>query len=257
MLVTSRDVDVLTTVYRLPQIDRHQLERLHFGALARQPGRWASSVIVRRLSLLSTHGYLLRRRVPVQAGSGAAPYCYTLGSAAVPLAAERLDLSLDAVKHRQEADARLSFMLHGHRQLLADTFVALALGCHESGYTLDWRTEQDVAARNDAVTVAGKPVPIRPDAACHLGNLPRGGGASFFVEIQVASDPAKYLAKCRAYLTYYASGRYQRSWGYRSLRVLAISTSQARAENLCAVIQESLTFGTPSDKACTERRMTG
>ncbi len=166
----------------------------------------------------------------------------------MPLVAERLDLPIEAVRRRQEADARLSFMLHPHRRLLADTFIAFQLGCRARGYTFTWRTELDIAALDERVTVAGKAFPIRPDAACYLGNLPRGGTA-FVLEIQVASDPAKYLQKCRAYQAYYASGQYQRTWGYKSLRVLAVTTSEARARNLCNVVHQSSLLARPADKA--------
>lgn len=235
--ITERDIDLGVTVYHAPQATSFQLERRHFQHLARVPGVWRPSPVTKRLLSLAEAGFLNRRRLPVASTrGGTSPYCYTLGPQGVPWVAERLDLPLELVRRHQVKAAHFSFTAFPHRHLLADTYVAFALACQAAGYSFTYTPEQELSARTLATTVAGKRVAVRPDGLAVLGHLPGGKRSALFWEIQVASDPGKWVAKARAYAGYLTSGQLERDWGYKGARVLAITTSERRAINLAQAL---------------------
>jgi hypothetical protein len=237
LVITPRDVELLTTVWQFRQVTHDQLRRLHFtGVLAPTAGR-SKSILTRRLGLLRTHGYLAGRRFPAEGTAGRPPSVYSLGRAAVPLVADALGLESERVERRQLQDAHLSGMFAAHRLAIGDVRIALTVACHAQGHQFSWRSEEELGAVKAQVTIAGEVYPIRPDGFFVLTVHGSGAKAAFFLEVQRASDPIAYRRKVKAYMEYWGSGAYTERFGFKSLRVLAVTTTPKRALQLKAAAE--------------------
>ena len=239
LVITPRDVALLLTVYQFRQTTRDQLQRLHVSGVANPAWGHSPSILLRRLGLLRSHGYLTGRRFPAEGTAGRPPFVYSLGRAAVPLVADELGLELEVVAKRQQQDAHLSPLFAGHRLSIGDVRIALLLACQRRGYQLEWRGEEDLATVKDQVTIDGDTYPIRPDGFFVLQLGEGGPRAAFFLEVQRASDPAAYRRKAKAYMAYWGSGAYTQRFGFKSLRVLAVTTTPKRAMQLKAAAEHA------------------
>jgi hypothetical protein len=236
MLLTPRDLAVLTAVYQMRQLSREQVVRLHFQGLAEKPGHWASSVPGRVLKKLTDHEFLVARPQPVVRPAGRPPLVYALGQNAAPHVARALNLGISTVLSRIAQDAKLSWLFYAHRSAIADARIALTLAAESHGYTLVWYADEQLGNLKETVTVAGKALPIRPDGFLSLHGERQ---TACFLEVQLASEPRAYLKKAVAYEPYYRSGAYTTRFGFKSMRVLALTDTETRAANLHAAISAS------------------
>ena len=235
--LVPRDVELCATVYQLRQVTREQLQTLHFGGPVGSPTALSPSVCLRRLGLLTCHGFLTARRAPVVHTGGAAPYVYSLGPEAVALVAGKLGVSTDEVRRRRALDARLAWMFFPHRQAVVDVHISFRRACAQHGYQLRWRTDEELAQERWQVQLNGQDVPIRPDGF-GVVDLGEGQGKSaFFLEVQLEGEPGKFAARAQALMTYWSSGRYTADTGYRSLRVLTVTDTRQRAVNHRAAVE--------------------
>lgn len=238
MVLTPRDAAVLHSLWELRQLTRDQVQRLHFGGTPGRAGARSPSICLRRLGLMHRHGYLLARRMPVQQPAGSAPYVYALGPRAVPLIASWTGREEAEVGRRQRADARLAWLFFAHRRAITDVRIALIGACQSQGYGLRWQTDEHLAQLGERVLVDGRHRPVRPDGFFVIELGPERGRAAFFLEVQLASDPAAYRRKARAYMAYWGSGAYTARFGLRSLRVLAVTPSERRARQLQTAVEQ-------------------
>jgi len=236
MLLTPRDLAVLASVYQMRQLSRDQLVRLHFQGLAEKPGVWSSAVPGRVLRKLTENDYLAARPQPVVRPGGRPPLVYSLGPNAAPYVARALNLAVATVLARASQDTKLSWLFYAHRSAIADARIALALAAENTGYTLTWYADEQLANLHESVKVAGKQLPIRPDAFLALHGDRQ---TACFIEVQLASEPRAYLKKASAYEPYYTSGAYTKRFGFKSMRVLALTDTDTRAANLHAAISAS------------------
>ena len=231
MRLTERDVEVVGSVWTLRQVTLEQIQRLHFGS-ARTGRALSPSIVRRRLGLLRRHEYLLGRRLPVEGSAGRPPFVYSLGRAGVPLVAAAFGLERSAVAVRQRHDAKLGVLFFGHRRMVNDVQIALRLACAAHGHRLAWTDDDELAALAITVAVDGTRLPVRPDGFLVIELTDGTGRTACFVEVQRSSDPAAYRRKARAYMAFWSSGDYTRRFGMRSLRVLGITDTAARAHSL-------------------------
>jgi hypothetical protein len=238
LVLTGRDEAILQSVWDLRTVTRAQLQRLHFGGEAGTPAARAVSTCIRRLGLLRVHGLLLARRLPTGRSAGATPLVYSLGPRAVPLLAERLDVDRSLIERRQRQDARLAWLFFEHRQAITDVRIAFTAACRARGYTLNWRSDEDLAAARQTVTVDGRRLAVRPDAYVVVELDGTGRRTAFFLEVQRTSRPATFRRKAAAALAYWQSGAYTAYFGARSLRVLTVVESAAQIEYLRTSVAE-------------------
>lgn len=237
LLLTPRNLAVLTSVYQMRQLDREQLVRLHFPGLAEKPGVWTSTVPGRVLRKLVDHDYLTARPQPVVRPTGRPPLVYSAGVAAASHLAQALHQTVPTVLARIQQDAKLSWLFHAHRHAIADARIALSLAADARGYTLTWQADEEVGNLRESVKVGGRALPIRPDGFLALHGERQ---TACFLEVQLASEPQAYLKKAIAYEPYYQSGAYTRRFGFKSMRVLALTDTEARAANLYSAISSSM-----------------
>jgi len=233
LVLTPRTRDLLVSVYQLRQATKAQLCRLHFAQLAHRAGDWESSLPGRVLRKLVREQFLIARPLPLERPNGRPPLVYSLGPSAVSAVSHALSLAFEAVLQRQRQDGKLSWLFWNHRQLLANCWIALRVACQARGYALRWTTDEELAQRKEYATLAGKTVPIRPDA---FFVVDRGHKVARFVEAQVSSEPRAYERKARAMAQYYTSGAFSQRFGFQGLRVLAITDTPRRAANLQTVV---------------------
>ncbi len=94
--ITSRDLDILTAVYRHRFLIRQLVEWAFFS---REDGDFdqRSSLAARRLQVLYEAGYVQRLVLPVLPGSGRSPAVYALGSRGADAVASRLGADREKV----------------------------------------------------------------------------------------------------------------------------------------------------------------
>jgi hypothetical protein len=225
MRLTKRDKAIVEAVHRCRLLRQDQLETLFFGTRSA-----AQRVLVR----LYDHGFLDRRFVPVL--SGRSPTFYLLDRRGAELL--RAEMGYDELSwHHSSKDLSSDFL--EHTLAINDVRIAVTLAARQRDYDLiEWKSESEVKADYDRVTIqttrgGQRRVPIVPDSYFLL-QTPLGR-APFFLELDRGTETlARFQTKIRAYLAYYASGGYEKRYGTTSLRVLTVTTSEARRDNLRA-----------------------
>lgn len=225
MRLTKRDLDILQAVGEYRVLTTQQLKMLFFPSLHQAYAR---------LALLYQHGYLERKFLGVYADKMNTPILYLLDKrGAETLAAQR---GIEAGWSKSGTQVSTQFLEH----TLAINMVRIAItkACDQQpGFALlEWRGENELKAAYDRVsipTASGrlKAVSLIPDSYFIL-NTPQGR-AHFCLELDRGTMTTKRFAtKVLAYQAYYQGGGYQRRYGTKSLRVLTVTLSSARLENL-------------------------
>ena len=106
-------------------------------------------------------------------------------------------------------------------------------------YSLFWFNEQEVKAWKEKIEdpeKSGKTLPITPDSFLYL--LGKDKKAYFFLEVDRATEPnRRWRDKIKGYVEYAKSGKYQERFKTEALRVLTITTSKERMNNLIKTTQ--------------------
>jgi hypothetical protein len=246
MGLTPRDKQVLLLTYHLRQLTRAQLQRALFAGLS-------PSVCAARLHRLQRNGFLLARPVPLER-TGRPRHVYAIGPESVGLVADTLGIPAELVRRRQLADAKLSFSLYTHRTAGADFYLALRQEAARDGLGVQWLGDEEVALKRFTLTRAdGRTLPIRPDGMLVLSTAAERSAC--LVEVQITSRPSVFAQKADAYLAYWQSGQYTEQTGFRTLRVLTITDTLARARHHATAAARvggaSLFWTTHRDAACT------
>jgi hypothetical protein len=220
MQLTQRDKQIVEAVHVYRVLRQDQLERLFFGSKAA-----AQRVLVR----LYDHGFLERRFVPVMAGRS--PTFYVLDRRGADLL--RAELGYDELTwYHSSKDLKADFL--EHMLAINDVRVAFVRACEGLGYPLiTWLGETELKADYDHVRVPGnsRPVSVIPDGYFAI-DTPRGR-AHFFLEVDRGTmTVARFKTKVQAYIAYYRSGKYEARFGAKGLRILTVTPSRARLDNL-------------------------
>lgn len=227
MRLTERDLDILKTVADYRILRQDHIQQLFFGS---------KSTTQYRLSHLYQHGLLNRHFLPVYAGWS--PTLYTLDKRGIALLTSECGIQRVIVWDAENGHEFLS-----HTLAINDFRVAVTIACRQAGYTLaQWIGEASLKADYDRVTItdhAGKKhsISLIPDSYFTI-ETPKGR-ASFFLEMDMGTMTlGRFQGKIRAYLAYLESKGYQQRYQTRSLRVLTVTTSLARAANLKASTEQ-------------------
>lgn len=231
--IQRRDIEILRSLYDYRFLTTSQVESLFFNTRKRAE---------RGLRKLYDAGLVDRLFRPVVLGS--AEIIYALGGYGVNLLAQEMGID------RGEINA-MRLKAHSQKSLFLDHFVdinqfrvALTLSSAASGYiVLFWKYENELRSLNDqGVLISdrvkdpenpGQRIPVSPDGFFGI-ETPRGR-AYFFIEVDRATmSNARFKRKMTGYARYWLDSVYQERWGYRTFRVLTI-TSANRLANLLKV----------------------
>lgn len=224
MRLTERDQDVIEAVYHHRVLSQGQIERLIFTGTHR-------SVAQRRLSLLYDHGYLDRRFLPRIGGLVTSPILYLLDKKGSEyLLSHR---GYDDIRWRPN-DNSLGYE-HIEHLLAINTFrIEMTLACRMNGLPLQtWLDDTTLKQDYDRVHLprSARPVAVIPDAYFTIAT-PKGD-THFFLELDRGTMTSKrFKRKVLAYIAYASSGLAEKRFGTTKFRVLTVTESEKRAENL-------------------------
>lgn len=227
LILQPRDRDILVAVYLHRFLSGGQLKDMFFGCITR------SNI---RLRKLWEHEYLDRHYLRPLAFHGSSQSIYNLGENGADIVAELLDLDRAEIrKNRHKAlDLKPFFIEH----ILAVNDFRINFGTaaekHPHVQFKRWINEMDIQDEYET-RVQGRLIKrrIRPDGYGRYSY--RGKLFSFFVEVDRATETnGRFERKARSYMDYSHSGRYHQTFGVTFFRVLTVTTSLRRLENLKA-----------------------
>jgi hypothetical protein len=223
--LTENDKKIFHLIYEF-----RFLRREHITALV---GRHPKSVH-RRLFKLAATGYLAVIRLPLQ------KHIYALGKKAVPILVEqgRAQPQLLAARLRTR---ELKELFLKHEMMLVDFHFMLAcasrrpeapleLGHWQEGREL-WDHPVSCFGRQGQTTL-----PFRPDAMFSLIDRRRNREleGNFFLEADRSSEGhPMFTEKILAYWNYHEQRRHVKKFDIETFRVLTVTLTDARADNLC------------------------
>jgi hypothetical protein len=226
--LTPRDIQVVLAVHDHRVLRRDQIQRLLF------PSKNTANA---RLHHLHTRGYLARRRLPVAYGAGSGQALYLLTARGAALVAAERGLDVEGIGWRRGHN-HVSALFLEHTLMINDVRIALTLAARAAGGSVEgWVREDGLRATAEPVWIEdedGRPrrVALVPDA---YGELILGRRrAPIYLEVDRATEAQRRWArKVAAYLAHVRAGAYTRRSGRTALRVLTVTTSTARRDNLC------------------------
>jgi hypothetical protein len=230
MRLTERDIEIIKTVCEWRIMKGEHIQQLFFGS---------QSTASFRLSRLYQHGFLNRHFLPVLGGLASSPTIYTIGKNGVEIL-KREGLYNEASK-RKLPRKQLSSLFLEHTLVINTVRVAVTLSAKRHGYHLRrWLDDLDLKTNYDTVVITDRDgrrreVSIIPDSYFEL-QVPQGR-ACFFVEVDRGTETLRrFEEKVRAYESYVSSGRYEKRFGTRSLRILTIAISRKRIESILKMV---------------------
>lgn len=244
MVLTPRDQEILRQVYAYRMLTREQIERLLFAPERGQDHFTKTSKARERLKFLFHHGYLDRIPLPVGASSWAWRPVYRLARKGAEHIAAEQGIPVQQVAYWGKGDDRtrrhtqVSLLFMEHALQINDVRVAFAIAAKKEGYHIDkWFDDTTLKsqAQKDYVAVpqgmGTRQYAVIPDSffVLNLGSR----AAAFFLELDRATMPQpRWTARVLAYLTYFRSGKYTARYQMKSLRILTVTTTEARLSNL-------------------------
>ncbi|NLF02710.1 MAG: hypothetical protein GX601_17220 [Anaerolineales bacterium] len=217
----------MDAIYRYRVLRRDQAQQLFFPS---------KNTANQRLKLLHQHGFLARRRLPVEYGQGSGQALYLLGGRGAALVAAQLGVDVAEIGWRRTHNHVSSPFLE-HTLMVNDIRLAVEAAASQQGYRIEaWLREEELKVAPDRVWVETRSrqrrrIAVVPDAHFRLSMT--GHRACFFLEADRATETQGCWAqKIRAYLAYIHSGAYLRRYGSRSLRILTVTTGEKRMANL-------------------------
>lgn len=224
----ERDAEIIRLVYEYRFLNSAQIQALVEGS---------DQNLLRRLQKLYHHGYLDR---PPSQGlypkPGLEKMVYGLGDRGADLLAERYGMDRGQVrwreKNREAGDRYLR-----HTLMVSDfrTCLTLALRQRDDAELLFWKREKQ-AQLSDEVTYRGpeggkRRIPVVPDS--FFGIEDPGGKMYFFLEADRSTmTNRRFLKKMRGYWKWWQQGGHREKYGIEAFRVLTVTKSEARKENL-------------------------
>ena len=229
--LTDRDKEIIRAVHEFRVLRQSQIQVLFFGS--RQTAQL-------RLSKLYHNRYLDRRAVRVLGGAASSPLLYILDERGAEVLRSEFGMDVRSPKK----DKRLGVKFLEHTIDINTVRVAITVACREHGYEIaNWHDDMTLSADYDRVSIptsrgGSRTVPVTPDSYFSV-RVPRGV-THFFLELDRGTmELRRFRRKIVTYLHYYASGGYERRYRTRSLRVLTVTTTQARLTNLKKTTREA------------------
>lgn len=227
MRLTERDKRIIENVYLYRFLTRDQIRLLNFENAS-------ITACQRRLSLLYHNQYLSAIQKPIPSGYGSSKRVYCLSKRGIEAIAFMHD-GLDPRKikwSRKQNKVEMYFL--EHTLAINDVRVAFTVSARRLDFTLEWIPESELKALKEKVDDPdnpGKSLAVTPDSYIILeGESKR---AFFFLEADRATESSRrWKDKIRGYIEYVRSGKYQERYKTDVLRVLTVTTTKERLENL-------------------------
>lgn len=248
--ITARDRAILVAVQQCRVLTTTHIEALFFST---SPGtRTNASNCQYRLQQLYHRGYLNRDEQPQKLSEGRKPYLYSLDRAGVRLLDE-IAASDVGQRTRSARAYTLSPLFLEHLLATNDVRVAITIASRHAGVTLsNWIDEVDLRKQHttDRVTITGPGYSRRQSAVVPDGYFALGVGERtlhHFLEIDRGTVTGErsvwgkkdWARKIAAYLAYYHAGLFRRRYHTKSMRILTVTTSEKRLENLLAITEKT------------------
>jgi hypothetical protein len=223
--LTERDLNIIKAVYEYRVLTTQQLQSLFFPSMHQA---------YNRLAALYHHGFLDRSFMGVYTDMMNTPILYVLDRKG----AELLQAHYGADVAWNSSHKQVSIQFLDHTLAINTVRIAVSQACEAlpDCELIEWRSESDLKGDYDRVTIQttsgkSKSVSLIPDSYFVL-QTPLGN-AHFFLELDRGTMTSKrFKQKIFAYMQYYKTGKYQNRFQTKSLRILTVTTSQARADNL-------------------------
>lgn len=226
--MTRRDREILKAVNDCQALQVEQVQTLFFGSPSPTYGR---------LKKLADAGYLERHYISqVAVAPAASPLVFTLSRLGATVLAASYSYTHEDF---QFASAQvLNWKSLQHLLAVNRVRVALTRACQVlPGFGLvEWRSERHFRARPDYISLGARGAastkkPVLPDGYC-LIRTPLGS-AHCFVEVDRGTEGlSQFSGQIAIYQAYMTSGGYQARFQTTSLRILVVTTSPRRLENL-------------------------
>lgn len=255
--LTARDLNHLARVARHRFLTSAQLAALDGGS---------QQNVVRSLRALFDHGYLDRPAshlvmVPLQ---GTRPLVYALGQRGARALRAHGHLVDDRVDWT-EKNKRAGAIFIEHTLAVADFFTGLEVACHARGDIALLREEEVLSCAPEATRKAREPLRFAVDKAVmgrrqRFSVVPDGlfglrfadDSASYFMlevdrgTIPITRSDVKGSAAWQKSITYklatywegWKAGRHVEQFGLKQMRVLMLTSSEERMDNMLAVVDE-------------------
>lgn len=233
-VLTAADITIFKLIYQ------YRLVRLeHLCALTGRSGKR----LHRRIFKLVRHRYLSVIKLPQQ------KHIYALAKRALPVLVEQGTADPEVLAKRIRIHELKELFLK-HEMMVVDIHAVLSLATAGSGdlHLVDW---QEGRKLHDYVSISDYDgltrLPVRPDASFTLEDSRRPEGknrSNFFLEADRSSEnQARFRDKISAYWHYLEQGLYTKKFGPRAFRVVTVTMTRARAENLCVLATSFLPEG--------------
>lgn len=242
----ARDLAVVDAVHRLRVLSSEHVAALHFPRA--QGG--VSSHCRKRLQLLTEAGYLDRREQPQTRSEGRKPYLYFLTAAGRQLLIDEVGLDPEALDWKPSYN-NVRWPYLRHQLAINDLYVAFSLAGPRAGWSLaSWTDDRFLRKlHTERVEITGLDgrsldTAVVPDAHAVLeAGEPLSDESTwiqFFIECDLASEVvaathlqrSSWQRKIRAYQAYFQSGAILARYRTNRIRVLTVTTSQARLDSL-------------------------
>jgi hypothetical protein len=218
-------------VYESRVLTTQQLQALFFPSMHQAYAR---------LAALYHHGFLDRRFQGVYIDKMNTPIMYVLDKRGAELLQAEFGKDIDW----QPSHKDVSTQFLEHTLAINEVKIAITLGCQSNSdfELLDWLSESDLKADYDRVTIRlssgkNKAISLIPDSYFAL-STPLGQSHCFLELDRGTMTVKRFKEKILAYQQYYKTGLYQERYQTRSLRILTVTTSEVRANNLKEAAEE-------------------
>lgn len=228
----ERDIQILKTVY-----DYRFLQTDHIQALL--PG--SREGIRRRLQKLYHNGYLERFFLPLPLGVGSSKAIYTLDKKGAQLLIKSFGYEPERLRwHIKQTKTGANYLQHA---LMISNFRAtltMAVNSQPDLELLFWKQGKELRDYVEIRDERGRRIriPVVPDA--FFGLKDKRGRMYFFLEADRGTmTMSRFLRKMRGYWIYWKRGLHTKRYHIRNFRVLTVTNSQKRVENLARVTQKA------------------
>jgi hypothetical protein len=168
-----------------------------------------------------------------------------IGTAAAPVLVEQGTAPKELIEWRSR-NHELKELFLKHMLMIVDVHTTLALATTNNDITLrTWKQGQEL---HDRVTVreAGKheQLPVRPDGFFTLEDARRPAGQNrfnYFLEADRSTTThERFQKKVTAYWRYFQQGGHTQKYNIKTFRVVTVTLTKERADNLCQATQEMI-----------------
>ena len=233
-MLQSRDIEIVRQVY-----ENRLLRSDQIAALAQKDGvkLKTNQVILDRLRVLYDKGLL--DRIAEDPGrrknkEGSERIVYGLASGGADLLAEEFGIDRGKIQwSKKNREVKRKYIKHALMISQFRTALTLALRTREDVRLLYWRQGKEIRDKVEVLIDKEKKIryPVWPDGFFCL-QVPRGNLNFFFEADQSTMAGARVVKKMKGYWEYWRQKKHTKKYGTKYFRVLTITISEARKDNL-------------------------